>query len=116
MQNKPEIRTAVPKRRYRVGEYQVSVLGEIDSADGIDYRYLLAALVEGESEPGLYVTAERQRPGSGRGYAMRVIMRDGAQLIGHSDRWAELELFAADALDVVVKILGLDDEQVRRLM
>jgi hypothetical protein len=112
--HKPKIHTAVPKRRYRLGEYLVTVLGEIDSADGIDYRYILATLVEGESEPGLYVTAERQRPEGA--YAMRVIMHDGAQVVGSSDRWGELELFAADALDAVVKILGLDDEQIRRLM
>ncbi len=113
MDHKPQIRTAVPKRRYQLGEYLVSVLGEIDSKDGNDYRYILAALVEGESEPGLYVTAERLRPGE---YAMRVIMRDGAQVIASSDRWGDLESFAADALEAVIKILGLDDEQVRRLM
>jgi len=94
------------------------VLGEVDSPDATDYRYILATVVEGGSEPGLYITSERapaERRAEGS-HIMRVIMRDGAQVIGASDRWAELGSFTEDALSAAVRILNLGDEQIRQLM
>jgi hypothetical protein len=115
--DKPGINTAIPKRRYRLGEFSLVVLGEIDSADGIDYGYILAAVREGEAEPGLYITAQSdpQQP-TQNSLSMRVIMRDGSEVIGMSNRWGDLELFTSDALDIVVKILDLADEQPFRLL
>jgi len=111
--NKPKIITAIPQRRYKLGSFLVTVLGEIDSGDGVDYRYIAAVVSEGDPEPGLYVTAERVASSAGRGgaHAMRIVMRDGAQVVGSSDRWNELDVFAADALDVVVRVLDLQDEE-----
>ena len=94
------------------------ILDDIESDDPIEYRYLLAAVVEGEAEPGLYLTCEPNTPerrAAGR-YVMRVIMRDGSQVLGASDRWENLEVFTSDALDSVIKILKLEDEEIRRLM
>jgi len=115
--DKPGINTAIPKRRYRLGEFSLVVLGEIDSADGIDYGYILAAVREGEAEPGLYITAQSdpQQP-TQNSLSMRVIMRDGSEVIGMSNRWGDLELFTSDALDIVIKILDLADEQPFRLL
>lgn len=114
----PKISSAIPRRRYRVGQFTMVVLGDVDSPDAADYRYILAAVVEGDSEPGLYISSERasaahRAQGS---HIMRVIMRDGAQVIGASDRWTELSLFVEDALSTAVRILNLADEEVRRLM
>ena len=117
MIDKPGINTAIPKRRYRLGEFSLVVLGEIDSADGFDYNYILAVVREGEAEPGLYITAQAdpQQPTQNT-LSMRVIMRDGAEIIGVSDRWGNLESFTSDALDTVIRILDLPDEQPFRLM
>lgn len=113
MNMKPKIETAVPQRRYQLGAYTVVILGDIESADGKDYRYVAAVVREGDPEPGLYLAAERpagQGPAGGA-YDLRVTMRDGSQVIGNSTRWAGLEEFTADVLGLIANILDLQDEQ-----
>ena len=38
------IQTAIPKRRYRIGEFTAVVLGEVESEDRADYRYIMAVV------------------------------------------------------------------------
>jgi hypothetical protein len=109
--NKPGIMTAIPRRRYRYGEFTVVVLGDIESGDGIDYRYIMAVVKGEDSEPGLYVTAEKTGgTGQHSGYAMRIIMRDGAEVIGTSPAWGEFETFVQEGLEIVGEVLDLSDE------
>jgi hypothetical protein len=117
VQHRPVIRTAVPKRRYQLGDFSAVVLGEVESGDDNHYQYILAVLRSGDAEPGIYLTAERTRPGQGsaEGLAMRLVMRDGSAVIGRSDRWAGLDEFTEDALTAVRKILGLEGEEAFRL-
>jgi hypothetical protein len=117
MQHRPVIRTAVPKRRYQLGNFSAVVLGEVESGDDNEYQYILAVLRPGDAEPGIYLTAERTRPGHGTAapLAMRLVMPDGSEVIGRSDRWAGLEEFTEDALTAVRKILGLEREEAFRL-
>ncbi len=110
----PVIHTAIPQRRYQMGEFIVTVLGEIDSGDGIDYLYILATTREGEGTPNLFVSAERQAgPG---GPAMRVSMHDGEQLLGRDEAFAALDGFVDQGLAVVRSMLNLSDEAAHRLM
>ena len=69
----PVIRTAIPKRRYRVGDHNVTVLGEVESGDGISYRWIMAFVQDGQPRPGLFVCAEKNRPGEGAAYRLRVV-------------------------------------------
>ncbi len=94
------------------------ILGDIETSDPVNYQFILATVVEGQSEPGLYITAERNLPDQGQqaDYDMRLVMRDGAQLIGTSARWEDLEMFATEALDIVVKVLNLEDEEIKKIM
>lgn len=114
----PKIATAVPKRRYQVGPYSIVVLGEVSSDDGIDYAWILAAVVDGDDHPGLYVSAERAGEGDeGEGsHRMRVSMRDGSQVLGRSDRWRSLDGFAEEALGIATTMLELKKEEVHRLV
>ena len=114
--NKPGIVTALPKHRYTFGEFSVVVLGDIESNDGVDYRFV-AAVVQGQSpEPGLYITAVpasgKQRPD----YEMRVIMGDGSEVIGSSSDWGQLDAFTDEALQLISRILNLGDETPYKLM
>lgn len=111
--HKPGIQTAIPKRRYRLGEFTVTVLGEVDSSDEIDYRYIAAVIQGQDPEPGIYLTAEQDAGGS---YVMRLVMRDGAELIGNSEQWGELDAFVDEALKVVAQVLSLADETPYRLL
>lgn len=114
--SKPGIVTALPKHRYTFGEFSVVVLGEIDSNDGVDYRFV-AAVVQGQNpEPGLYITAEPISGAQPPGYEMRVIMHDGAEVIGSSADWGQLDAFTDEALQVISRILNLGDETPYKLM
>lgn len=105
--NKPGIVTAIPRRRYSLGEFTVIVLCEITSNDSIDYHYIMAVVREQEPEPGLYVTAEKV---PGKDVAMRIIMHGGDEVIGTSPAWDDLEAFVTAGLDVIARVLNLADE------
>jgi len=111
--SKPSIATAIPLRRYKYGEFTLTVLGDIDSRDEINYRYILAVVQGGNPEPGLYVTAEQ---GAGNEMAMRVMMRDGDEVIARSDRWRDVDVFVDEAMNIVSRVLSLSDETPYQLM
>jgi hypothetical protein len=113
---KPAIRTAIPKHRYRLGEFTLTVLGEIDSADGIDYRYIMAVIQGQGQEPGMYITAEQSGKGAGRLLDMRIILPDGEEVIGQDAAWWELDRFTGRGIEVVRRVLNLSDETPWRLM
>lgn len=112
MENEPRIKTAIPKKRYQIGPFVGIVLGDIESGDGIDYRYVLAMVEEGASAPGLFICAERNRgEDTKRGkYRMRVVAPWGAEVLGVSDRWGNLDHFVADSFSIAMAKLALTDE------
>jgi hypothetical protein len=116
--NKPGIVTAIPKSRYKFGEFTVTVLGDVESNDGIEYRHILAVIRGSDPEPGLYITAERSAPAQSKGgdYTMRIVMHDGDGIIGASDAWGERDAFVREALAIVSKVLNLSDEVPYQLM
>lgn len=116
--NKPGIVTAVPKRRYKYGEFSMVILGDIESNDDKKYRYIMAVIRGTDPEPGIYITAEHDRPAvQGRSdYNMRIVMQDGAEVIGSSGDWHDLDAFANEALGIVGQLLNLSDEEPYRLM
>lgn len=114
---RPKIQVAIPQRRYRLGSYQAVVLGEIESGDERRYRYILALVQQGEAQPGFYVTAEknpRSRAHEGA-YRLRVIAEGLNEELGSSDRWGEIDAFAAEGLTLAAEALGLGGESPTRL-
>ena len=111
--SKPSISTAIPLRRYKFGEFTLTVLGDIESPDAMKYRYIMAVIQGDDPEPGLYVTAEQ---GAGKDLAMRIMMRDGDEVIAHSAQWHDLDEFVNAGLDVVSRVLNLSDETPYQLM
>ena len=113
MLNKPSILTAVPQRRYKYGEFTVVVLGEIETQDAINYRYILAVVRDGNPEPGIYLTCESGRNGQQQ---IRLVMRDGAEVIAEDPAYADIEAFCEAGLDVLRQLLNLGDEEPYRLV
>jgi len=113
--SKPGFKTAIPMRRYKLGEFTIVVLGEIEGSDGIDYHYILAVVQGQDPEPGLYITAEKAVAPAG-GYSMCIAMKDGAEVIGSSAEWGNLDPFVEEALGIVSRVLNLGDETPYRLM
>ena len=111
--NKPDIRRALPQRRYKFGEFTVVVLGDIETGDAVNYRYIMAVVREGDAEPGIYLTCENARGGQQQ---LRLVMRDGAEVIAEDPQYADVEVFTVAGLDILRQILNLGDEEAYRLM
>jgi hypothetical protein len=113
---RPGIGTAIPRRRYKLGEFTLIVLGDIESKDGLDYQYIMAVIRGEDPEPGIYITAERGREVGQPEFSMRFIMRDGSEVIGSSSQWSDLDAFVDEATGIVTRVLSLSDETPYRLM
>ena len=118
MSDLPIIRTAIPQRRYRVGEFDVTLLGDVESGDGIDYRYILAFVEEGSPRPTFYVCSERNPPGErGAGsHRLRMVNAVMSEVLGSADAWRDIDAFAEEGLRIGIKALSLTDERAVRLM
>lgn len=118
MQDKPIIRTAIPKRRYQIGDHSATLLGEIESGDARAFRYILAFVPLGQREPILYVCAEVTPPreqGQGR-YRLRFVNANLSEIMGNDDRWGDLDTFAEQGLKLGVQALGLQRDAVVRIL
>lgn len=118
MQDRPVIKTAIPKRRWQIGDFSATLLGDIDSGDAHLYRWVLALVALGDAEPSLYVTAE-EGAGSDRAagrYQLRVISDALTDIVDTSDRWHDLDIFAEQALDLARQVLGLGNQEPLRLI
>lgn len=118
MENKPDIKTAIPQRRYQLGQFSLVILGDIETNDANEYRFVLAAVHEGNPEPGMYLTCE-PAPAEARDkgqWAMRLILPDGAQVVAANDAWSDIDAFARDGIAAVQQLLKLSDEEPFRLM
>lgn len=118
MQGKPVIKTAIPKRRYQIGDFAASLLGEIESGDERSYRYILAFVQMGHRDPAFYVCSELTPPvqaADGR-YRLRVVNEVMSEVVDTADQWGDLDAFAEQALKLGSQALGLQREQPVRLL
>ena len=118
MQERPIIKTAIPKRRYQAGRYAASLLGEIESGDGRSYRYICAFVAQGQAEPVLYVCSEPTPPveRADGAYRLRVVSEAMTETLDTDDGWGDLDRFAEQALKVGVQMLGLPESGIVRLL
>ena len=114
----PIIATAIPRRRYQIGDFSAVILGEVTSRDERLYEYVMALVPDGEQEPVLYITAERVNlPETGEQVSIvRVIAEGGERSFGPDRRWQDLDLFAEDALAMARRVMGLGQEEAMRLL
>jgi hypothetical protein len=115
--NKPAIRTAIPQHRYQLGAFTITVLTEIETSDPVPYQFIAAVMRDGDPEPGIYLIVER--PGNAvegkSALPLKLVMRDGAQVVRESERWWHADLFAEDVLALTKQILNLGDEEAYTL-
>ncbi len=114
----PHIQTAIPLRRYEIDTFSVVVLGEVESRDPVDYRYIMAFVEAGESEPLLYITAEENPPGErqyGR-YRVRVFLGRDVRDMGSDDFPGDLDRFTEFGFQVAGRLLQLAGEEPVRLL
>jgi len=115
MQERPAIKTAIPKHRYQISDYSATVLGDIEAGDDRRYRWILALVPMGDARPSLYVCCEFGRGAEGR-YDIRVINEAMSEVVDSADHWGDLEAFSGMAVDLATQLLGLKNEQAIKLM
>jgi hypothetical protein len=117
MQNQPQINTAIPKGRYKLGDYAATLLGDIESRDARQYRYILAFVPDGQREPKLYVCSEPVAdPAQPRLCNLRLVSDTLTEVLDTSERWADADEFARQALEVGAQALGLQAQQAIKLL
>lgn len=118
MHDRPLIKTAIPRRRYQIGNHTASLLGEIESGDTRQYRHILAFVPAGQREPVFYVCAEPSPPSerADGAYRLRVVSEILSEVVDTDDRWGDLETFAEQALTLGRQALGLGQVGVERVM
>jgi hypothetical protein len=118
MQDRPVIKTAIPKRRYQIGDFGATLLGEIESGDTRSYRYILAFVQSGQTQPSLYVCAEQSSmPGTGPGtFGLRIVNEVMSEVVDTSAVWGDLDRFAEQGLKLAMQALVLQREQVVPLL
>ncbi|MCB1877008.1 MAG: hypothetical protein KDH88_13625 [Chromatiales bacterium] len=115
--NRPGFTTAIPKRRYSIESFIAVLLGDLEATDSREYAFVLALVKDGETQPQLYVTAERLRrseANQGR-YRMRLFTASSISDLDDSDDWGDADRFAETALRVAASVLGLGDAVAMRL-
>lgn len=110
----PQIKTAIPKRRYQLGDFGITVLGEVESGDGQDYLYLFAVVQDGKSEPSLYLSATRAATAGE--YTLTLIAPNMDRELDTSPAWRDLDHFCEQGIAVAQQLLGLKDEYPHRIM
>ncbi len=111
--NVPQINTAIPKRRYQLGDFGITVLGDVQSGDGNDYQYVFAMVPDGKSDPSLYVVAIKLPGGD---LTLRLIAPNMERDLDTSPAWRDLDHFCEQGISVAQQVLGLKDEFPHRLM
>ncbi len=106
----PLIKTAIPKRRYQLGEFTAIVLGEIDSGDGIEYRHILALIKEGAPKPFFYVSCDRAADMPYGQFRLRAHSAAFSEDLGITPACRDLDAFTAAAVELVRRALTLGDE------
>jgi len=113
--NRPRFATALPKRRYQIGDFSAVVLGDVESSDEVAYRYIFALVQDGKDEPSLYVLSIRQPSPEGE-YLLKVVAPNMERDLNTSDAWRDLDHFCEQAISLAQQVMGLKDEAAHRLM
>jgi hypothetical protein len=114
----PNITTAIPKRRYQLSDYSVTLLGEVESSDPVNYQYILALVPMGETKPNFFVCSERVPPKdrADGAYRLRVINSAMSEVMDQADSWGDIDAFAEQGLQLAQQALGLTSHEPMRLM
>lgn len=114
----PKITRAIPRQRYQVEDYAVSVLGEIESPDPQAYHLIMAFVPDGKTEPVLYICSEKAPPNKRHDgtHQIRVINHAMSEVMDQADQWKDLDTFAAEALKMGCQLLSLAPEKAVKLM
>lgn len=107
----PRINSAIPQRRYQLGDFNLVVLSEIDSPDNAHFLYLMGIVPQGGNKPEMFISAERIQGGQ----QMRLIASEVSQTLEGGGPWNSVDDFSESALFIAKKLLNLEAEEPYQL-
>lgn len=107
----PSIITAIPKRRYQYGEFNITLLTDISSQDSASYLYIAAVMQEGNTTPEVYITCEAISAGEPNKFRVRVLTSQDEHVISESSEWRNEQAFCDYALQGIAQMFELSDEK-----
>jgi hypothetical protein len=108
----PKIKTAIPKQRYQIGTFSVVILGDVECYDSARYRYICAAVEDGDSDPLIYISLVEEQEGD----RLVVASSEQVQMLQAPSELRELTTFCEQVIPMVQKLLQLTDEIPAQLM
>lgn len=103
----PRIQSAIPKQRFKYGEFIVTLLTDVVSQDTVHYLYLVAVLSEGKTDPQVYISYEQTDRNS---FQTRVISQQDEHIINTQSEPMNESAFCDLALSGIEQMFGLTDE------
>ena len=108
MKYAPVIKSAKPRQKFQLGKYSAVLLGDIEPAGSVEYKFILAVFDE-EQQPCFFVASEvnsMARMLGGGSHFLGAFDGNGHANYGDSDDWADEARFAAEALRIVREKFG----------
>jgi hypothetical protein len=106
----PQIQSAYPKKRYKYGEFVVTLLTDVVSKDATEYTYLIAIMSEGKTHPEVYITYQQVNVDGQMTYQVKVISEQDEHIINDDDNHMSETSFCEFALKGIEQMFGLTDE------
>jgi hypothetical protein len=106
----PVIKSAQPKQRFQIGKHTAVLLGDIERAGSVEYRFIMVVFDGDTQKPCFFVASEvnsmAQTLGGGSHF-LGLFDGDGHANCGTSDDWADEGKFTAEALKIVREKFGV---------
>jgi len=106
----PHIQSAYPKKRYKYGEFLVTLLTDVVSKDAQQYTYLIAIMPEGKTQPEVYITYQAVSSQGDVTYQIKVISEQDEHIINYDANPMSESAFCDFALQGIEQMFGLTDE------
>lgn len=106
----PQIQSAYPKKRYKYGEFLVTLLTDVTSKDSNQYTYLIAIMPEGKTQPEVYITYQAVSFEGSVSYQIKVISEQDEHIINNDTNHMSESAFCDFALKGIEQMFGLTDE------
>ncbi len=106
----PHIQSAYPKKRYKYGEFLVTLLTDVVSKDAQQYTYLIAIMPEGKTQPEVYITYQAVSSQGDVTYQIKVISEQDEHIINDDANPMGEGAFCDFALQGIEQMFGLTDE------
>ena len=104
---RPQIKTAVPKRRFKYGEFTAILLEEIETDDPVNYHHIMAVVKDGSRTPDVYIIHQTSAQPK---HQILVVSAGGRHPVMSSEQTLTTEAFCQIALEGMSQMFELSDE------